>query len=353
MPATKSPAPEILEKVPPFPPVAAKLLAVLSRPDAEVRQVAQLIASDATFTARLLRCVNSYEFGLTSRVTNVQQAVAIAGLERTRKITLTQAAAAYAQGALRTVELRRCWQHSIATAVLADEIARSCVAFEDGAFTAGIMHDVGRLGLLVAYPDRYERVIRDAAAQSLELLDFEQEEFGANHAEAGRFLAERWELPEELRMVAGRHHDPSDGGELDLVRIVHIACRLADSLGYDVTRPLVPMHANTVLKELAPAVRRRFTKNPEQLCALIEEQIREFDSDPTHVAPEPSPLEEDVTENEVLDDTQFQALAEEPALTNEPTAPPSEARRPSVVVTVIWTVAVVAALVALLIWKLR
>ena len=103
------------------PPYVAKLLAVLANPDADVRKVAQLIGSDATFSARLLRCVNSYEFGLASPVTNIQQAVAIAGLDRTRKITLTQAAAAYTQGALRAGEVRRCWQHSVATAVLADE----------------------------------------------------------------------------------------------------------------------------------------------------------------------------------------------------------------------------------------
>ena len=110
MQATKSPARAVLEKVPPFPPVAAKLLAVLANPDADVRKVSQLIGSDATFSARLLRCVNSYEFGLASAVTNIQQAVAIAGLDRTRKITLTQAAAAYARGALRAGELRRCWR---------------------------------------------------------------------------------------------------------------------------------------------------------------------------------------------------------------------------------------------------
>jgi len=356
MQATKSLAPEVLEKVPPFPPVAARLLAVLGNPDAEVREVAQLIASDATFTAHLLRRVNSYQFGLASPVTNIQQAVSIAGLDRTRRIIMAQAASAYTQGALRTDELRRCWQHSIATAVLSDEIARACGKFKDTAFTAGIMHDIGRLGLLVAYPDRYERVIRDAATQCVDLLDFEQEEFGANHAEAGRYLAERWGLPEELRLVAGRHHDASDGAELDLVRIVHIACRLADSLGYDVTRPLVPVHANAVLKELPSVARQRFTKTPEQLCVLIEEQIKELDSDPTRVAPKPSVPEQPeaiAAEEEVADNLELLASVAEPSPEIEVPAPASEPRRSSIVATAVWTVVILAALVALLIWKLR
>jgi HD-like signal output (HDOD) protein len=351
MQATKSPAPAVLEKVPAFPPVAAKLLGVLANADVEIREIAQLIGSDATFTARLLRCVNSYEFGLASPITNIQQAVALAGLDRTRQITLTQAAAAYAGRALQTGDLRRCWQHSIATAVLADQIALACGVFTDAAFTVGMMHDIGRLGLLVAYPDRYERIIRDAAAQCLDLLDFEQEEFGVNHTEAGRFLAERWGLPEELRMVAGRHHDPSEGSELDLLRIVHIACRLADALDYDVTRPLVPRNANDVLSELPPAARQRFEKSPEQLCVLIEKQILEFDADPTHAAPPDENVAEDGLDFSLL----AAAQPDEDALQEQPSVagPSSDAPSYSILATVAWTVAVIAGLAALVLWGIR
>ena len=360
MQATKSPTPAVLEKVPPFPPVAAKLLGVLAHDDVEIREVAQLIGSDSTFTARLLRCVNSYEFGLTSPVTNIQQAVALAGLDRTRQIILTQAAAVYARGALRAGELRRCWQHSIATAVLADEIAQACGVFTDAAFTAGIMHDIGRLGLLVAYPDRYESIIRNAAEKCLDLLDFEQEEFGVNHTEAGRYLAERWGLPEDLQRVAGRHHDPSEGSELDLLRIAHIACRLADSLGFDVTRPLVPMNANRVLRELPFVAWQRFLKTPEQLCVRIEKEILEFDADPTSAAPNSRVPEESVPEENVIEDgLPFELLAEEKSAENEIPAPPPLSGPPfgspshSVIVTVAWSVAVLAGLAALVLWGIR
>src|SRR5204863_396988 len=124
-------------------------------------------------------------------------------------------------------ELRLCWEHTLATAILADQIAHACEAFTAVAYTAGIIHDIGRLGLLVAYPKDYERIIRDAAEGCLDLLDFETEQFGIHHAEAGRLLAERWKLPEEFLMIAGRHHDPCEGQELDLLRIIHVACRLA------------------------------------------------------------------------------------------------------------------------------
>src|SRR6202165_1845874 len=192
-----------LKKVPPFPPVAARLLALLAHPDVKVKEVAELISSDATFTGRLLQCVNSYEFGLSYPVSDVKQAVALVGLDRTRQVTISHATAAYAKGAMRTAELRRCWQHTVATAVLSEEIAHACDAFTNVAFTAGVMHDIGRLALLVAYPKEYERVIQGAAEKSLGILDFEREEFGVDHAEAGGALGGGWGGSAGARAVAG------------------------------------------------------------------------------------------------------------------------------------------------------
>src|ERR1700689_2997847 len=241
---------EALKREPPFPPVAAKLLSLLAKPEVETNEVAQLISGDATFTARILQRINSVEFGLVTPVTNVRQAVALLGIDLTRQLVLTYATAAYTKGALRTQELRRCWQHTVATAVLADQIAKACGEFTNVAFTAGIMHDIGRLGLLVAYPVEYERVIRDAATRCLDLLDFERDEFGLGHAEAGRLLAERWGLPSEMAVIAGRHHDPCDGAELDLLGIVHVACQLADVLGYYVVKPLSQAKVGDVIAPL-------------------------------------------------------------------------------------------------------
>ncbi len=275
-----------LKKVPPFPPVAAKLLSLLADPGVDTNEVAKLISSDATFTARLLQRVNSAEFGFISNIQNVRLSVDLLGLDMTRKVTLAHAIGAYAQGGLKTETMRRCWQHTVATAVLAEEIAVACDAFANVAFTAGIMHDIGRLGLLVAYPGEYERVIRTAAERSVDVLDFEAEEFGAHHAEAGRLLAETWGLPPEMARIAGRHHDPCEGAELDLLRIVHVACRLADVLGYDVVRPLIPSSTSDVLAQLPAPARARFTRAPKELCERIEERILEFGSEPANAPPE-------------------------------------------------------------------
>jgi len=262
-----------LKKVPPFPPLAAKLLTLLSDPDVEVGEVAQVISNDVKLTARLLQVINSPLFGLGRPVSNVTQAIALIGFDRTRQIATMNATAAYTKGAPSTSELQSCWKHSVATAILAEEIAKSCEVFTKAAFTVGILHDIGRMGLILAYPREYERIIRGATTDCLDVLDFERDEFGMDHAEAGRLLAEAWDLPEVFRVIAGRHHDPCEGVELDLLRIVHVGCRLADVLGYGIVPPTTEGSVGAVLEELPPHARKRLQKDPEELRSQIETRI--------------------------------------------------------------------------------
>ena len=339
---------EGLKRVPPFPPVAAKLLTLLAKPEVETNEVAQLINGDATFTARILQRINSVEFGLVTPVTNVQQAVSLLGIDLTRKLVLTQATAAYAQGALRVEELRRCWQHTVATAVLADLIAKACGEYADVAFTAGIMHDIGRLGLLVAYPAEYERVIRDAAARCLDLLDFERDEFGMDHAEAGRILAERWGLPPGLAQIAGRHHDPCEGTTLHLLSVVHVACRLADALGYDVVKPRTPLEIESVLAELPARGKVTLGKSQAELCAQIEQAISEYGSEEGRLQPEEGlALLASVTAED-----SSASPASEPAPIPSP-APETGKARKNWISTGALILLGVALLVAVLLWMMR
>jgi HD-like signal output (HDOD) protein len=266
--------------VPPFPPIATRLLALLARKSVEIKDLADLISSDAMFTGRILQHANSVEFGLVQPIKNVRHALITLGLERTRRITVTAATSVYSRVAMRAPELRRCWRHTLATAVVSEEIGRRCSLFAESAYSAGIMHDIGRLGLLVAYPSAYESTVRDAADRCLDLLDYEREIFGIDHAEAGRLLSVRWGLPQEFQIIAGRHHDPCDGVDVTLLKIVHVACGLADYFGYDVTRPLKPPDFEALLSVLPERVRQRFLADgPDHLGETIHKNVLAFDSD--------------------------------------------------------------------------
>ena len=298
--------PSRLAMVPPFPPVAAQLLRTLGDDNVHMQEIAALVASDATLCARVLQHANSAEFALADPVRNVRQALTVLGLDRTRKLTVTLAAAAYSGAALGAAELRRCWRHTLATAVLSEEIAKRSGLFIESAYAAGMMHDIGRLGLLVAYPNKYEQTIRNAAERCLDLLDFEKETFGMDHTEAGRWLAERWRLPDDFRVIAGRHHDACDGAPTSLLKIVHIACRLADYFGYDVTRPLQSQPLAAVVAHLSAHARDSVIRDREMLRAAIETAI--FSHDGNESKAEAPPAVEDTSA--AIDPSDEQFLAE-------------------------------------------
>lgn len=259
-----------LTVVPSFPPVALHVMELLSSDALDLLEVAAAIESDAAFAGRILQHANSVEFGFTSPVYSVRRALALLGADRVREIAATVATSLYIRAATKTEELRRCWRHSLACAILSDTLARAAGVHIEHAYTAGLMHDIGRLSIFVAYPEEYIAVMREAATRCIDLLDFERECFGMEHAEAGRWLVERWGLPDYFRVIAGRHHDPPDGAELDLLTIVHLACRLADHLGFDVSRPLIPQTVDAILSEFPPAARSRL---PQNLKRVLEDRI--------------------------------------------------------------------------------
>ena len=313
--------PSRLQTVPPFPPIATRLMSMLAQRNVELARVAELISSDPMFSGRVLQFANSVEFGLLQPVHNVRHALAMLGLERTRSITLTAATAAYSRAALRTAELRRCWQHTVATAVLSEELSRSCHQFTESAYAAGLMHDVGRLGLLVAYPVEYEETIRGCATQCLDLLDFERETFGVDHAEAGRWLAERWKLPDEFRLIAGRHHDPCEGTEVSLLKLVHLACRLADLFEYDVTKPLKPPNFEELMKLLPEPAQEDFMRRIDAIYDRMKTAVHGFDQDqPDAPPPELSSLPVLVPREERYIEPKFEAVETE-AQVRESTPP--------------------------------
>jgi HDOD domain len=100
-----------------------------------------------------------------------------------------------------------------------------------------------------------------------------------------RLLAERWGLPSEMAVIAGRHHDPCDGAELDLLGIVHVACRLADVLGYYVVKPLSQAKVGDVIAPLPAQARARLGQAPAELCQRIEQKLQEFGSEASDAPP--------------------------------------------------------------------
>jgi putative nucleotidyltransferase with HDIG domain len=271
-----------LRSIPVFPPIAIRLLQLVSSEDVALRQVIELLRADPAFSAEILRRANSSLFGTRQPVSSLQHALVVLGLRRVRSLTMTVASGMYLKAALEIAELRRCWRHTLACALLTEELARACSVHEDLAYTAGLMHDIGRLGLLVAHPVEYAKLLRSAAKrraaeEDYDLLDHEKEVFGADHCATGNWLAEQWNLPEEFRVITGRHHDPPAGAALDLLGLVHLGCRLADALGFHVVPPRQPGSLDEIRAMLPESARRRFHTDSDDLRKFVEVRIHALD----------------------------------------------------------------------------
>lgn len=276
---------EALSNIPPFPPIAIRLLESLSDENVQIQQLVELTRADPKLSLEILRRANSPLYGFISRVDSLRDALFLLGLDAVKALVLTVATGEYVERARRMPELHRCWRHTLATALIAEELAAVCSLPQDQAYTAGILHDLGRLGLLVAHTNEYAELLRSADEEgqkedSTYLLDLERERFGFDHCETGRLLAEQWGLPADISVVAGRHHDRTYGSEVDLLKIVHLSCQFADTLGYDVIQTSRPFTFENLLESLPQSVREQSRLNYDTLQETIATKIRGLDPEP-------------------------------------------------------------------------
>jgi HD-like signal output (HDOD) protein len=229
-----------LEQLPPFSPVLNRLMATMAREDVSFAQVAALIESDTVLAGNVLKVVNSALYGLQGTVNSVRHAVAILGVDRLRNLSLSFSIARMWVH-VRTPEG---WSgakfnlHSLATGVLSDLLAqRSAVPYPEGAFVAGLLHDVGKLLIATSLPAEFggiQWLLKEGERSELEC---EMEMLGTTHAELSGAALERWNLPAPIRLAAVFHHDPeeADHGRLHLGHVICAADRLANELGHQVS----------------------------------------------------------------------------------------------------------------------
>ena len=216
-----------LKNLPPFPPVAAKVMELLHDESATYRRIADTLNTDAALSAEVLRLANSALLGPRYGVRDIPQAVSVLGTRLLAGLVLTLSMSRFLKRAGSSAILRRCWRHNLASALAAKEFAHSFGINEDDGYNAGLFHDIGQLAFLVLEPTLYN----GPANTEDDLRDLERARFGVDHCEAGAWLLEQWKLPKIFAEVARDHHDPGpDGNELTM--LVNAASVVANRLGF-------------------------------------------------------------------------------------------------------------------------
>ena len=230
-------APWALRLLPPFPAVATRIMSLAASEDTDLNELGSVVKMDPSFSAELLRVANSALFGVRREVTSVGHAIAIVGTDRVKSMATLVAVNRMIRASVRIQALRKVWIHSLATAAISEEAARVAGMNRENAYTAGLLHNLGTLGLMSAYPDEYSRMLEVSDDYGFDLLQTERDLFEIDHCAAGAYLAQDWDFPDELAAVIATHHDDLITGEVSIYNLVKASWRLADVLGYAAFSP--------------------------------------------------------------------------------------------------------------------
>lgn len=199
--------------VPSPPTIYSQILAEANSPDASVEKIGELIARDPAVTAKILQLANSLMFALRTRVTHPVEAVTHVGLETTKALVLfAHTFSSFDPLNKSGFSAEALWRHSAMTTQLARRIAileQGGSALADEAFTAGLLHDIGKLLFAANLPAPFGQALALTETNSCTLWEAENQILGASHAEVGACLLGIWGLPLPLVQAAASHHSPS------------------------------------------------------------------------------------------------------------------------------------------------
>lgn len=220
-----------LHDLPSLPAVVMELLGSIDQEDVDISVLAKKVSHDQALTAKTLRLANSSLYSLQVKVTTIQQAITFLGFQTTRNlITAVAVTGCFPSGLCPGFDDKAFWRHSIATAGCARVLARRMRFNQDYAFTAGLLHDIGRLVLVSTQPGRYQQALELRAERDCELLEAERAVLGVDHVAAGVALAGHWNFSDTMRQAIACHHEPETPGAGFLATIVHVANAIVHAL---------------------------------------------------------------------------------------------------------------------------
>ena len=217
--------------LPSLPAVVMELLSSIEQEDIDISVLAKKVSYDQALTAKTLRLANSSSYGLQVKVTTIQQAITFLGFQTTRNlITAAAITGCFPSGQCVGFHDKSFWRHSIATAACARALARRMRFNQDIAFTAGLLHDIGRLVLVTGHPDAYDQVVAWHGQHGGDWQEAERAVLGIDHVDAGVALADHWNFSDTMRQAIAYHHTPDIHGAGFLATIVHVANAIVHAL---------------------------------------------------------------------------------------------------------------------------
>jgi HD-like signal output (HDOD) protein len=261
-------------RLPPFPQIALRVLQLARDENVQLHELCDLISADPAFASEVLTVANSVLYAPHYPSSSILQAVAVLGSNTLQGMCITVGIRAYLGKTMRFPALRSLWRHNLACAVVAGRLASGDLMDKDVAYTAGILHDLGRMALAVIQPKDYGALLETHHGAPASILSAERDLFGLDHCETGRQLIGDWKLPHDFESAVFAHHSlRRTDGAWDLAEMIKVSCKMADTAGYPAFAACATLPFSNLLEELPARERRLFFSDLAPLTAHLAEAI--------------------------------------------------------------------------------
>jgi putative nucleotidyltransferase with HDIG domain len=220
---------ENINALPTIPRTLKKILGVIENPRISLNEISGFVAGDPALTTKVLKMVNSPIYGFPGRISSVNQAVILLGLTVVKGLLLGVSVFELMQKTMIGL-----WEHSLGSAIVCRLIAkRKGLKEPDELSIDGLLHDIGKILLVLQYPEEYEKAMNESDQNGLTIYESEKNHFNTTHASVGAWMGQKWRFPPNLIEVMEYHHKPhlSKIAPMDSA-IVHLADILVRARGF-------------------------------------------------------------------------------------------------------------------------
>ena len=214
-----------------FPDIYFRIREALDDKTASADRIAEVVSADMSLTAKLIKLVNSPLYSFSQEIDSVSRAVALAGAKELSTLALGISAINYFKDIPpELIDMRTFWRHSITCGVFAKIVAsRHPGLAPERFFTAGLLHDVGRLILFKKLPYASTEAMLFARENTIPLVEAEREVVGFTHTDVSKPLLVSWSFPAPLADLVNFHHEPMAAPNPMEAAVVHLADNLANA----------------------------------------------------------------------------------------------------------------------------
>lgn len=221
-------------QLPALPTIAVEVASLIDNPNTSVSKLTQVISADQVLTAKVLKIANSPFYGFQRKISTLDFAIMVLGFDSLKEILISVSLiSAFKKKEDKYFHSKEFWEHSLATGIAGRTLARQLGYRISGeSFVAGLIHDIGILVTHQYFHEDYVRIVEAVTDGKSSFQEMEPKVLMSTHGDIGAWLAERWNLPEQLIEAIKFHHRPELAERNpQLTALIHFVDYLCHKLG--------------------------------------------------------------------------------------------------------------------------